>query len=300
MKSICIKTNNSNLLDYLYNEFKQVDSDNICFSINEFKKFKNIIIHYNGNDLPSFIKKISSILSYLVIDEFEEDLLKKIIFKNYFYFDNKEKEQILNICFDIFSDDFTNQFDKKFNILLKAFSKYLRNNKVLFLDGFINFRLPNYNKLLESTVDDAVNSFIVEKEYLEFVSLLKLYISTQASQIDIIHLIYSDENSILLDNNKNIIPFSEDLLKTKYLSDISFSKNDYILNTLLNLIPKKIYIHLVNNYVDDFINTISIIFENRIEFCNDCNICKLYKNIPNHKEHIKKLNLINKNNISLS
>ncbi len=95
MKSICIKTNNSNLLDYLYNEFKLIDEDNICFSLNEFKNFKNIIIHYNGDDLPSFIRKVSSILSYLVIDEFEEDLLKNIIFKNYFYFDNKEKEQIL-------------------------------------------------------------------------------------------------------------------------------------------------------------------------------------------------------------
>lgn len=128
-------------------------------------------------------------------------------------------------------------------------------------------------------MDEAVNSFIVEKEYLEFVSLLKLYISTQSSQIDTLHLIYSDENSLLLDDDKNIIPFSEDLLKTKYLSDISFSKNDYILNTLLNLIPQKIYIHLINNYIDDFINTIAIIFENRVEFCNDCNICKLYKNM---------------------
>lgn len=279
MKSICIKTNNSNLLDYLYNEFKLIDEDNICFSLNEFKNFKNIIIHYNGDDLPSFIRKVSSILSYLVIDEFEEDLLKNIIFKNYFYFDNKEKEQILNICFDIFSDDFTNLFDKKFKLLLKSFSKYLSNNKILFLSGFINFRLSNYHKLLESTVDEAVNSFIVEKEYLEFVSLLKLYISTQSSQIDTLHLIYSDENSLLLDDDKNIIPFSEDLLKTKYLSDISFSKNDYILNTLLNLIPQKIYIHLINNYIDDFINTIAIIFENRVEFCNDCNICKLYKNM---------------------
>ena len=139
--------------------------------------------------------------------------------------------------------------------------------------------------ILEDVVDEAVNFYIVEKEYLEFVSLLKLYISSQGSNIDVIHLIYSDENSILLDSNKNIIPFSEDLLKTKYLSDISFSKNDYILNTLLNLLPKKIYIHIIHNYIDEFINTLSLIFENRVVICEDCDICKLYKNMKISSSH---------------
>ena len=114
---------------------------------------------------------------------------------------------------------------------------------------------------------------------------MKLYISSQNSNIDVIHLIYSDENSILLDKNKNIIPFSEDLLKTKYLSDISFSKNDYILNTLLNLLPKKIYIHIIHNYIDEFINTLSLIFENRVVICKDCDICELYKNMKISSSH---------------
>ena len=285
MKSICIKTNNSDLLDYLFNEFKLIDSDNVCFSCNEFKNYKNIIIHYNGPNVDNFINKISSILSYLVIDEFEEDILKNSILKNYFYFDALERKKILNICYDISSEDFRSCFDKKFTLLVNYFFDYLLNNKVLFLTGFIKFRLTDYYNVLEELVDEAVNFYIVEKEYLEFVSLLKLYISSQGSNIDVIHLIYSDENSILLDSNKNIIPFSEDLLKTKYLSDISFSKNDYILNTLLNLLPKKIYIHIIHNYIDEFINTLSLIFENRVVICEDCDICKLYKNMKISSSH---------------
>ena len=67
------------------------------------------------------------------------------------------------------------------------------------------------------------------------------------------------------------------MLSRKYLSDISFSNNDYVLNTLLNLIPKKIYIHLIDNNTDEFINTVKLIFENRVKICSDCSICKLYK-----------------------
>lgn len=283
MKSICIKTNNSDLLDYLYNEFKLIDSDCICFSRNEFKSYKNIIIHYYGNDNTKFIEQVSSILSYLVIDEMEEYILKNLIFKNYFYFDSLERKKILNTCFDLCVDDFTNSFNEKFHILVDYFSNYLSQHKSLVLSGFINFRLKDYYDFLEEIVDEAVNIFIVEKEYLEFISLLKLYISSQKSEVDIIHLVYSGENSILLDGNKNVISISKDLGKTKYLSDISFSANDYILNTLLNLLPKKVYIHLLENYSDEFIHTLSLIFENRVKLCTDCNICQLYRNmkIPN-------------------
>ena len=46
----------------------------------------------------------------------------------------------------------------------------------------------------------------------------------------------------------------------------------------------KIYTFLSNaNYVLksnlDFLNTLQLIFEKRIEICNDCNICNLYKHI---------------------
>ena len=138
--------------------------------------------------------------------------------------------------------------------------------------------MKKYFEILDDVVNQAVNSFIVEKEYYEFISLLKLYINSQGNNCDIIHLIYSKNESLLLDENKNIINVSDDIFNAKYLSDITFSSNDYALNSLLNLLPKKLYIHLIDNYVDEFINTLRLIFENRVNLCTDCNICHLYKN----------------------
>ena len=119
---------------------------------------------------------------------------------------------------------------------------------------------------------------MIEKEYFEFVSLLKMYINSQNCNCEIVHLIYNNENSMLLDENKKVINVADDIFKAKYLSDITFSSNDYALNSLLTLLPKKIYIHLIDNVVDEFIHTLGLIFEDRIEICTDCNICKIYKN----------------------
>ena len=278
MKSLCIKTNDSNIISYLLNELKYSKLENIFFSENQFKHYKNIIIHYVGNDFPSFYSKISSILSFLVIDELEEDFLKHILLQNYFYFNSQEREQILSFCFDIFADDYINCFDKKFQILYNVFYDFIKDNRVLYLDGFIYFRLKEYFSILDDTVNNAVNHFLIEKEYLEFVSLLKLYINSQDSKCELVHLIYSSSESILLDKDKNIIAPDSDIFNAKYLSDISFSSNDFTLNSLLNLVPKKIYIHLIDNTIDEFIQTLELIFENRVNLCTDCNICEFYKN----------------------
>lgn len=278
MKSICIKTNNSDLIQYLLNELNDLELEQVYFSCRKFKHYNNIIIHYKGLDNNLFLNKICSILSLLILDELEETFLKKIILQNYFYFDNAEREQILNLCFDIMANDSSIIFDKKFKSLSNSFYDFLYYNKSLVLNGFINFRIKSYLEILDDIVNEAVNNFIIEKEYLEFVSLLKLYINSQESNCKIVHIIYSNSESILLDENKEIISISNEKFKAKYLSDITFSSNDYTLNSLLSLLPKKIYIHLIDNNIDEFINTLQTVFENRIHICTDCNICKLYKN----------------------
>lgn len=288
MKSICIKTNNSNLIQYLLNELRHIDLNNICFSLQEFKHYKNIIIHYNGSDIYDFLRQISSILSLMVIDELEEHFINTILSQNYFYFDNTERKEILNFCFDIMTDNFSVIFDKKFKILYNSFYNYLANNRSLYINGFIHFRLKKYFLSLDKIVDKAVNSFIIQKEYLEFISLLKLYINSRSPDCNVIHLIYSNTENLLLNEHKEIINISDNNLTAKYLSDISFSTNDYILNSLLTLLPKKIYIHFINSYPDEFINTLTSIFENRVAFCTDCNICNLYKNEIHTKTSVTK------------
>ncbi len=286
MRSLCIKTNNSDLITYLLNEFRNLDLDHIYFSENEFKLYKNVIIHYSGNDISLFLSQIASILSFLVIDEQEEDLLRTSILRNYFYFNASERNEILASCFDIMADDFSALFDKKFHLLYDAFYDFVTNNKAIVLNGFVNFRLKDYFSYLDDIVNEAVNRFVIEKEYLEFISLLKLYINSQGYGCDTVHIVFSSSESLLLDENKNLIVIKDDIFKAKYLSDITFSSNDYILNSLLTLLPKKIYVHLVDDYIDEFINTLQLVFEKRINLCTDCNICQLYKKtkIP-HTEH---------------
>lgn len=266
MKSLCIKTNNLDNIDYLLNELDNMYIENAYFSCKNFKSYTNIIIHYTGNDDENFLSEIATLLSFLVIDNFEESLLKDLIIKNYFYFDSLEIKKVLDICFEILYDSNEFSLDDRHLTLFNAFYDYILENKNLFLNGFIYFRLKEYMNFLENIIDIAVNKFIIEREYLEFISLLKLYIKSNSTNSKVIHLLYSPNEITLLDENNNYIDITSLEFNTKYLSDISFSSNDYVLNALLTILPNKIFIHLGDYSPDKFINTLMLIFEDKIVF----------------------------------
>lgn len=282
MKSFCIKTNNQDTINYLLEEFSSLNLDSVYISNHKFKIYENVILHCKLDNSDFFYDKIATIITNSIIEFYQEKLLRRILEYNYFYFSLAEKKIILQMANDFIEED-TITSDDNFFAIYYAVLDYIKQNKSLVLDGFVNFRLQNYMKNIDYVVDIAVNKYLIEKEYNEFVSILKLYVSMTPYNSPLVHLIYHGGDSILLDVDKNIIPVEDEIFKAKYLSDISFSSNDYALNTLLNLTPKKLIIHLIDNEPEDeFINTLKLIFENRYEICSECNICSTFKLSASH------------------
>lgn len=277
-KSVCIKSNNNQILSYLSNELEHFYLDNTYFSCKKFKNFKNIIVHYTGKKTHLFFSSLSKVLSYLVLDLYENFIIKNLISFDYFYFSPIEQKEIYNLCIDNLNyEDSLNRLQ----LVQSAFFEYLNENKSLNLHGFVNFRLPKYIEYLDTIIDICVNKYVIDREYLEFVNLLKTYVLSSLSNSNTIHLVYKNNESILLDKDKNIIPINKNIFNVHYLSDISFSSNDYALNNLLTLLPKKLYIHLIDNE-DEFITTLLNIFDKKVSVCHDCDICRLYKKHNNN------------------
>lgn len=274
MVSICIKENNLHLQDYLINEINQSSFENIKYSKRSFKLYDNLIIHYIGDNTEAFFDFISQITTKAIIEFYEEFMIKKLINFDYFYFERNDKK----IIFDEYKILIKkiSEFEKKqrFALIYGPLNSFLKCNKSIILEGFINFRLKEYVKYLRTLLQESVNQFILDKEYIEFVNLLKGYVESKVPDSKQVNLIYVNNEAILLSEDGNLIDL--DVFDSKYLSDISFCNNDYVLNTLVGLIPNKIILHLISPK-DNFIKTIELIFGDKVVYCKSCNLCSAYK-----------------------
>lgn len=279
MKSFCIKTNNREIINYLLNKFDKIDFANISYIDRKFKIYNNFIVHYTGENLEEFYKILGNILTDTIIKFYEIHIIRRILGFNYFYFDEFERNKIEEVCIESLKN---NKFKNRNKTICNKIQKYLKKNKSMILDGFVTFRIKEYIEKIDELVDEGVNKYIVEKEYAEFISLLKMYVNSKEPETEEIHLIYTNGESILLDKNKDIITIANNSFNAKYLSDITFSSNDFALNALLSLLPKKINVHLITKK-DEFIDTLCLIFEEKVYMCTDCNICRTYKIINSAK-----------------
>lgn len=164
MKSFCIKTNSNQKKKFLLQQLEEVQLNEFYISCYEFKIFKNIIIHYTGKDVISFQKILSKKIAEAIEKFYIEELLNRIIKKNYFYLAEEEQDTILRISYRIF---IASKDDENFGeqILSDLIYDYIDENKKMILDGFVNFRIKEYIETLDYIVELAVTS------YLNFIDL---------------------------------------------------------------------------------------------------------------------------------
>lgn len=159
MKSICLKTNNDEIIKYMLKKLEQ-NFEEIVISTNQFKIYKNIIVHYIGTNERKFLLDFCTIMSEMLQCFFEGKILSKIIDENYCYFEEFEKEVILKISEKIIELQEENLEYKK-EILKGLVYEYFLDNKIMILDGFMNFRVKPYLEVLDYVVDTSVTNYVI-------------------------------------------------------------------------------------------------------------------------------------------
>lgn len=159
MKSICLKTINEDIIEYLITQLEALPI-NICISNYRFKTFDNLIIHYLDDEyIDEFYEIISIIIKNTIEKFFEIETLNKIVEKNYFYLSSIERKYIIEISKKVLElpDE---KIGGKNTILKKLIKQYLLENKKIVLEGFVNFRIKQYKELLDRIVEVSVFSYL--------------------------------------------------------------------------------------------------------------------------------------------
>jgi putative sporulation protein YtxC len=153
--------------------------------------------------------------------------------------------------------------------------QFFKKNNDLNVDGFLEFRLKDYKDELREVVEYAVDEFIMDKQYQEFISLLKYFVFIQEAKIPEVHLMHKGGHEFVLFNDQMVpldMKATEDSFKIEIL-DQEFNFEDLVVSTLISIAPQQIHIHTREPQVL-VIQTINQIFENRVNICEYCRQCK--------------------------
>ncbi len=279
------------VLEFFYNEGIDIE-EKICYTdplycLNYSVSVENIK-NYPTDDFVDIFRFCISDALYKYIKDCEEPILiQYIIDTNYCCFDMKERMGIFRGCLDILKDENMDGFLSDNDIfgykldILQQLNNHLENNSEINVDGFILFRLKDYLLYLNEIVEKAVEDFLIEREYDEFIRLLKYFVDIQESKFDVVHVVFDgetkfniyDQHNELLDNDY-IVHVAMELLEN------NISQDDLLISELITIAPKQIIIHKPSvRECTEVIRILEKIFPEKIYFCDGCEWCNIWVNV---------------------
>lgn len=162
-------------------------------------------------------------------------------------------------------------------ILKEQLIALLEEKPHLSLDGFLKFRIQEYKEDLREIAEYAIDEFMMDRQYQEFISLLQYFVYIQEAKIPVVHLIHKGGHEFVILNDRmepiDANEFDASFRMEMLEKDINFE--DIIVSTLITVSPANIYIHTRDPELT-IIKTIRQIFEDRTSVCSYCRTCDLY------------------------
>jgi putative sporulation protein YtxC len=235
---------------------------------------------FKGDSLL-FIYQLAAKATAELILELKEQHIIRTILKNEFNFSGKEESgRIIKHCLSLLDkgSELTNpSWNRRHLMLAKNLQKCLLESNILNIDGFISFRLREYGKELREVIEYAVDEFLVDQQYEEFVGLLKYFVYFQEPQIPLAHVVHKGGHELLLfDQFMNPLEhhFDENVFVER-MNQQDMEMEDAAVSTLISVSPAKLIIHTRDEQMPA-VKTLIQIFEKRVEICHYCPQCHAF------------------------
>ncbi len=231
-----------------------------------------LVYHFNNNQ--ALYEAFLSELADFIIKSFEEKLI--LYFSKKYRTDGKpfQKKELLCGLNELEQVPYFSKENKKCAVL-KGLSIYFAEKNSANVKGLVTFRLREYLRILEKTAAKLTELYENEREYQEFISLLKYFVNVQDERPEVVHLVV-DSACIysLFDENKRDIT-EKSIREFMYPLDTAYENyDDLLLSILITLAPKKLVVHRPKNMQNkELLDTIISVFSN-VNFCENCQICE--------------------------
>lgn len=189
---------------------------------------------------PTGREPLSEVLATWIVEQYGSRLMQQAIRRHYYYFNEGEQQEILRQAIALYQES-PGVVHGLYRRVYEAVDAYLAQDSTLLLPGFVTFRLGEVRRELETTVDEAVDAYIIQREYEEFVQLLRYFVELQPCKVPLVRVFAQEDGSYLLQDREGAaIPPEED---DDFLSEFSLQPDDWLLSRLITLSPRRLELY---------------------------------------------------------
>lgn len=251
---------------------------------------KTITIFFHEQDVAHMRALFIPIFTSCIIRAFEARWILSIISRTFFYENEEEQQQILQLaCSFIEGERYDYRLRKKANIsreqlIAQSLHECLHEGLFSF-ESLMTFRLKPYYDRLMHYVELAIDEYKLEQEYQAFVHMLREIVALRQPQMNALHVLYEHGSFQFFD--ERFVYLSPQQLKQWIDRRLMVSQPMYIdtsvLATLVSMAPEKIYMYTDVTDVG-MIQTIQNVFQERIELRTPLDFPKKYAYNDIHNE----------------
>ncbi|EMT45542.1 putative sporulation protein YtxC [Anoxybacillus flavithermus] len=251
---------------------------------------KTITIFFHEQDVAHMRALFIPIFTSCIIRAFEARWILSIISRTFFYENEEEQQQILQLAYSFIEGErYDYRLGKKANIsreqlIAQSLHECLHEGLFSF-ESLMTFRLKPYYDRLMHYVELAIDEYKLEQEYQAFVHMLREIVALRQSQMNALHVLYEHGSFQFFD--ERFVYLSPQQLKQWIDRRLMVSQPMYIdtsvLAPLVSIAPEKIWIYTDATDVG-MIQTIQNVFQERIELRTPLDFPKKYAYNDIHNE----------------
>ena len=223
-------------------------------------------MHHSKKHLLQWLKK--SLCQFILTIKIN-DWLKHILSTHYFYSDEDEQQQIIDIVHSVLNGKkeeltvFLPQMNIKEYVRIKIDDWFQEHAKFSF-DAFVTFRLRSFMMELKKYVELSLDEYKMEQEYQMFIQTLREFIRNREPKVHQLHVFFSDDTTFY-DSEFNEIKRADltKMIDRKLLINHPVYIDSVTIAPLLSIAPTRIYLYC-DERDQPLIRTIQNIFEERV------------------------------------
>jgi len=269
--------------DTLDSKTHLLENAGIKIRIQEQASGRFVIFSCSGGDTgldPLCLSLLAAAVADLIISRWEKVMLFNITKTGYPFLKEDERRCVYELALARMEhpDGEHGQLTmaRRKRLVQTRLEEFLLSSSHLNVDGFVVFRLKDYLADLRWVVGRAVEDFLLEREYREFISLLRFFLENQRPRAVTVHVVVRPPGRFQL--------YDHDFRPVSYqymdglIVDVNHSEIDYediLISALITIAPVKVVLHAPGPVclTPHTLTTLQAVFQDKVAQCPGCRFC---------------------------